>query len=78
MSRRARAYLRQFNFRGYFTSYAGYLTRDSVELQELAANSDRLISTLVEYLHNRPDENDDLVQDKDFQLYDQLRKVSIH
>ena len=38
-----------------------YLTDESVELQELAANSDRLISSLVEYLQYGPDENDDLM-----------------
>ena len=36
-----------------------YLTHESVELQKLAANSDRLIS---EYLQQQLDENNDLVR----------------
>ena len=51
-----------------------YLTQENVELQELAANSGRLITTLVEALQNKPDENDDLVQEKDFELYDQMQE----
>ena len=54
-----------------------YLTHESVELQELAANSDRLIASLVEYLQERPDENDDLVQEKHFTMFDNLTEVCV-
>ena len=56
-------------------THTAYLTHESVELQELAANSDRLIASLVEYLQERPDENDDLVQEKHFTMFDNLREV---
>ena len=56
-----------------FTS--AFLTRDNVELQELAANSDRLICTLVGYLGNQPDENDELVEEKHLIAFDHLREV---
>ena len=45
--------------------------------QELAANSDRLIASLVEYLQEQPDENDDLVQEKHFTMFDNLREVRV-
>jgi len=54
-----------------------YLTNESVELQELAANSDRLIPSLVEYLQDKPDENDDLVLEKHFTMFDNLREVCV-
>ena len=54
-----------------------YLTNESVELQELAANSDRLIPSLVEYLQDKPDENDDLVMEKHFTMFDNLREVCV-
>ena len=57
--------------------HTAYLTHESVELQELAANSDRLIASLVEYLQERPDENDDLVQEKHFTMFDNLREVRV-
>ena len=58
--------------------HTAYLTHESVELQELAANSDRLIASLVEYLQERPDENDDLVQEKHFTMFDNLREVCVY
>ena len=53
------------------------LTSDSVDLQELAANSDHLITTLVGYLGNRPDENDELVEEKHHLAFERLREVTI-
>ena len=52
-----------------------FLTSDSVDLQELAANSDRLISTLVGYLGNHPDESDELVEERHMLAFDRLREV---
>ena len=49
-----------------------YLIQPYHELQLLAADSDRLITTLVEYLQDRPDENDDLVQEKHLIQFDRL------
>lgn len=51
------------------------LTSDSVDLQELAANSDHLITTLVGYLGNRPDENDELVEEKHQLAFERLQEV---
>ena len=51
-----------------------YLIQPYRELQLLAADSDRLITTLVEYLQDRPDENDDLVQEKHLNQFDRLRE----
>lgn len=53
------------------------LTSDSVDLQELAANSDHLITTLVGYLGNRPDENDELVEEKHQLAFERLQEVRI-
>lgn len=52
-----------------------FLTSDSVDLQELAANSDRLLSTLVSYLGNQPDENDEFVEEKHIIAYERLKEV---
>ena len=54
---------------------SAFLTQDTAELQELAANSDRLISTLVSYLGNQPDESDELVEEKQIVTFDLLREV---
>ena len=51
-----------------------YLIQPYRELQLLAADSDRLITTLVEYLQDRPDENDDLIQEKHLNQFDRLRE----
>ncbi len=48
-----------------------------MDLQELAANSDRLVPTLIEFLLNQPNESDDLVQEKDFELFDRLRESAL-
>ena len=56
----------------HHTSHTAYLTQVNSELQQLAADSDHLISSLVEYLSNRPDENDDLVQERHFEVFDSL------
>ena len=53
---------------------SAYLIQPSDKLQQLAADSDRLIATLVEYLTDRPDENDDLVQEKHLIQFDRLRE----
>ena len=56
-----------------------YLTHESVELHDLhgPADSDCLIASLVEYLQERPDENDDLAQEKHFTMFANLRKVCV-
>ena len=54
--------------------YLAYLIQPYHELQLLAADSDKLIATLVEYLQDRPDENDDLVQEKHLIQFDRLRE----
>ena len=56
-------------------SLPAFLTSDSVDLQELAANSDRLLSTLVSYLGNQPDENDEFVEEKHILAYERLKEV---
>lgn len=45
------------------------------DLQELAANSDKLIATLVECLDDRPKEDEDLVQERHFEMFDTLCEV---
>ena len=55
-----------------FAFLSAYLIQPSHKLQLLAADSDRLIATLVEYLQDRPDENDDLVQEKHLIQFDRL------
>ena len=54
--------------------FLAYLIQPYRELQLLAADSDRLITTLVEYLQDRPDENDDLIQEKHLNQFDRLRE----
>ena len=54
--------------------FSAYLIQPYRELQLLAADSDRLIATLVEYLQDRPDENDDLIQEKHLNQFDRLRE----
>ena len=61
----------------FYFSLAAFLTSDSIDLQELAANSDHLITTLVGYLGNRPDESDELVEEKHLMAFDRLREASI-
>ena len=58
----------------FLLSSSAYLIQPSDKLQQLAADSDRLIATLVEYLTDRPDENDDLVQEKHLIQFDRLRE----
>lgn len=53
---------------------SAYLIQPYHELQLLAADSDRLITTLVEYLQEQPDENDDLIQEKHLIQFDRLRE----
>jgi hypothetical protein len=53
------------------------LTSDSVDLQELAASSDHLITTLVGYLGNRPDENDELMEERHQSAFDRLREACL-
>ena len=52
-----------------------YLTVEDESLQELAANSDKLIATLVECLDDRPNEDEDLVQERHFEMFDTLCEV---
>ncbi len=58
----------------WLSSFPAYLIQPYRELQLLAADSDRLITTLVEYLRDRPDENDDLIQEKHLNQFDRLRE----
>jgi hypothetical protein len=53
------------------------LTSDSPDLQELAANSDHLITTLVTYLGSRPDENEDLAEEKHQLAFERLREACL-
>ena len=45
-------------------------------LQEIAVNSDQLISTVVGFLTQQPREDDDLVDERHICLYNHLRKVT--
>ena len=54
--------------------FSAYLIQPNHELQLLAADSDKLIATLVEYLQDHPDENDDLIQEKHLIQFDRLRE----
>ena len=52
--------------------HAAYLTETELSLQELAADSDHLVSSLVSCLATPPDPDSDLVLDSDLQQFDQF------
>lgn len=51
-----------------------YLTQGSPELQELAADSDRLLATLVDYLSSQPDDEEELIDERHVGQFERLRQ----
>ena len=55
--------------------YAGELVSEDFELQEIAATTDGLLPSLISFFLNKPNEDDELIDERDIVLYNNLCKV---
>ena len=55
--------------------FAGELVSEDFELQQIAATTDGLLPSLTSFFLNKPNEDDEFIDERDIVLYNNLCKV---